>query len=59
MTRRFRPTTLALLVLAGLTTVIWLLRGFSVLTFVPGGILHLLVVLTCAIAIFNFLQWTR
>jgi hypothetical protein len=39
--------------------VIWILRGVSLLSFLPGGILWVLILLTAGLATFNLLRWTE
>lgn len=48
-------------ILLGSTILIWLLRGFGILTFIPGGLILLLLVLAIAVGIFSLLQrrWYR
>lgn len=45
----------------GIAIAIWVLRGFGILTFVPGGIILLVFLGAIAIAIFNYVQriWLR
>ncbi|MGJ5673675.1 MAG: hypothetical protein ACR9NN_08730 [Nostochopsis sp.] len=45
-------------VILGITIAIWVLRGFGILTFIPGGILLLLLMVAIAIGILNHLQKT-
>jgi hypothetical protein len=47
--------------LLGITILIWLLRGFGVLTFIPGGIILLLMLGAIAVGIWSYLQrrWNR
>ena len=48
-------------ILIGSTILIWLLRGFGILTFIPGGLILILLVLAIAVGIFSLLQrwWYR
>jgi hypothetical protein len=48
-------------ILLGLGIAIWVLRGFEILTFIPGGIILLLFLLALAVAIANYLRkiWWR
>lgn len=48
-------------ILLGSTILIWLLRGFGILTFIPGGLILILLVLAIAVGIFSLLQrrWYR
>lgn len=40
-------------ILLGMTIVVWLLRGFGILTFIPGGIILLLLLLTIVIGLLS------
>lgn len=53
---RFRPETTVFLVLLMLTLAVWVLRGLELLTFIPGLVIWLLVILTLAVAIIHVLQ---
>lgn len=44
--RRNRALTQTFGILLGITVAIWLLRGFGVLTFIPGGVIWLLILLS-------------
>lgn len=48
-------------ILIGSTFLVWLLRGFGILTFIPGGLIWVLLLLAIATLIFSFLQrrWYR
>ncbi|WP_250122408.1 hypothetical protein [Chroococcidiopsis sp. CCMEE 29] len=48
-------------IVLGITLVVWLLRGIGILTFIPGGIIWLLILMAIAIGIFGLLQrrWRR
>ncbi|NJR64360.1 MAG: hypothetical protein HC772_01940 [Leptolyngbyaceae cyanobacterium CRU_2_3] len=59
MSRSIRPTTTIFLTLLSITAVIWALRGFSLLTFLPGAILWLLILLTAGAGVICGLEWTR
>lgn len=43
----------------GLTALVWLLRGVGLLTFIPGFVLWMLILLTIVLAIVNGLIETR
>lgn len=43
-------------IILGITVIIWLLRGFGILTFIPGGILWLLLLLSIGTGILSTLQ---
>ncbi|MEB3181038.1 MAG: hypothetical protein VKL59_18690 [Nostocaceae cyanobacterium] len=45
-------------ILLGTTIALWLLRGFGVLGFMPGGVLVLLLLLAIATGIVSYLQKT-
>ncbi|BAZ68168.1 MAG: hypothetical protein KME28_16775 [Pelatocladus maniniholoensis HA4357-MV3] len=45
-------------VILGITIAIWVLRGFGILTFIPGGIILLLFMVAIAIGVLNHLQKT-
>ncbi|MEL6137867.1 MAG: hypothetical protein AAFQ61_10110 [Cyanobacteria bacterium J06626_23] len=61
MAKRFklRPGTQLLFMLIGLTVLVWVLRGFGVLTFIPGIVIWLLLLLCFAVFIFNSFQAAR
>jgi hypothetical protein len=59
MSRSIQPTTTIFLALLSVTAVIWVLRGFSLLTFLPGGLLWALIFLTAGVGVVSGLQWTR
>ena len=40
-------------ILLVITIAVWLLRGFSILTFIPGGIILLLLLLTIGIGLLS------
>ncbi|EKQ68544.1 hypothetical protein OsccyDRAFT_3082 [Leptolyngbyaceae cyanobacterium JSC-12] len=46
VTRRLKPTTLIFLTLLGLTLIVWVLRGLTILGFIPGAFLWVLI-FTC------------
>ncbi|MEH1831338.1 MAG: hypothetical protein V7L29_04480 [Nostoc sp.] len=48
-------------ILLGISVAIWVLRGFGILTFIPGGIIWLLLLGAIAIAIISYAQrrWWR
>ena len=56
---RLRPETTVLLFFLGITLAVWILRGFTLLAFLPGGVLWLLIFLTLGAAIIDFLQRTK
>ena len=40
----------------GITVIIWLLRGFGILTFIPGGVIWLLFLLSIGTGVISTLQ---
>lgn len=42
-----------------ITVIIYLLRGFGILTFLPGGIIYLLILLSIGVGIIYGIQKTR
>jgi hypothetical protein len=48
-------------IILGVTVVVWVLRGFGLLGFIPGGILWLLLLSAIATAIWGIVQdrWLR
>ncbi|HEY9696339.1 MAG TPA: hypothetical protein V6D10_03700 [Trichocoleus sp.] len=59
MSKSIRPETSVFLSLLILTIVVWVMRGFGILTFIPGGIIWLLIVLTVGAAVVSGLMGTR
>ncbi|MEB3357511.1 MAG: hypothetical protein VKK04_12355 [Synechococcales bacterium] len=58
--RKLTPlTTRLFLVLLGLTLGIWILRGLGIFTFLPGGLIWLLLLLTIGAGVINGIQRTR
>ncbi|MBF2080435.1 MAG: hypothetical protein IGR76_18430 [Synechococcales cyanobacterium T60_A2020_003] len=43
----------------GVTLAVWILRGLGILTFIPGGVIWLLLLLTVGTGVFNMVQSTR
>ncbi|MEM1241489.1 MAG: hypothetical protein AAGI45_16760 [Cyanobacteria bacterium P01_H01_bin.26] len=56
---RLRPITQLLLATIALTAIVWILRGTSLLSFLPGIIIWLLILACFAIALVGSLQSTR
>lgn len=50
---------MAFWVVLSMTLTIWILRGFGILTFVPGGIIWIMLLLTVGTGVFNLIQNTR
>jgi hypothetical protein len=46
-------------ILLGLTVLLWVLRGFGILTFFPGSVLWVLILLSISIVIISNLQSRR
>ncbi|MDF5739189.1 MULTISPECIES: hypothetical protein [unclassified Nostoc] len=48
-------------ILLGISVAVWVLRGFGILTFIPGGIIWLLLLGAIAIGIISYVQrrWWR
>ncbi|MBG1269832.1 hypothetical protein [Nostoc sp. WHI] len=45
-------------ILLGISVAVWVLRGFGILTFIPGGIIWLLLLGAIAIGIISYAQRT-
>ncbi|MBD2513603.1 hypothetical protein H6G93_01000 [Nostoc sp. FACHB-973] len=45
-------------ILLGMSLAVWILRGFGILTFIPGGIIWLLLLGAIAIGIISYAQRT-
>ncbi|MBN3899267.1 MAG: hypothetical protein V7L14_15415 [Nostoc sp.] len=45
-------------ILLGISVAVWVLRGFGILTFIPGGIIWLLLLGAIAIGIISYVQRT-
>ncbi|MBD3883874.1 hypothetical protein IFO70_19110 [Phormidium tenue FACHB-886] len=59
MSRTLRPITTVFLALLGATAVLWILRGLGILSFLPSGVLWVLILLTVGAGVVNALQWTK
>ncbi|MBD2625704.1 hypothetical protein [Trichormus variabilis] len=48
-------------ILLGMGIATWILRGFGILTFIPGGVIWLLLLAAIAVGIFSYFQriWWR
>lgn len=57
--RAYRPETTAMIVAIALTAVVWILRGFGILSFLPGSILWFLIFTTAGLITFNLLRWSE
>jgi hypothetical protein len=54
-----QPLTKAFLAVLGLTAILWILRGLSVLAFVPGLVIWVLILLCFGLGIVSSLQRIR
>jgi hypothetical protein len=54
-----RPTAKLFLITLVVTAVVWILRGFGALTFLPGGVIWLLILLSLGTGVVNGLMGTR
>jgi len=54
-----QPLTKVFLAVLGLTAMVWLLRGLSLLAFVPGLVIWLLILLCVGLGIVSSLQRIR
>ncbi|MBI4785192.1 MAG: hypothetical protein HY785_28380 [Oscillatoriophycideae cyanobacterium NC_groundwater_1537_Pr4_S-0.65um_50_18] len=59
MIRTLTSTTTVFLALLAVTAALWVLRGLGLLTFLPGGLLWLLILLTIGAGVVSGLQWTK
>lgn len=59
MNLRLRPATTVCLTILSITLVVWILRGFGLLTFLPGGVLWTLIFMTVGAGVFSIIQGTR
>lgn len=59
MYKSMRPTTKLFLVTLAVTAAVWILRGFGLLTFLPGGVIWLLILLSIGTGVVNGLMGTR
>ena len=57
--RAYRPVTTAMIIAIALTAIVWILRGFGILSFLPGGILWLLIFATAGLVTFKLLRWSE
>lgn len=54
-----QPLTKAFLAVLGLTAIVWILRGLSLLAFLPGLVIWLLILLCFSLGIVSSLQRIR
>ncbi|NJN58436.1 MAG: hypothetical protein HC840_14280 [Leptolyngbyaceae cyanobacterium RM2_2_4] len=59
MSRAVRPETAVFLSFLGITLVVWVLRGVGLLTFLPGLVIWLLILLSVGAGVFDFIQRTK
>jgi len=59
MLQSLRPGVLAFLVVCGITGLIWTLRGLKILTFFPGGVLWVLILLCLLAALLSLQPFSR
>ncbi|WP_088893717.1 hypothetical protein [Leptolyngbya ohadii] len=59
MLKSLRPETTIFLACLILTIFVWVLRGLGILSFIPGGVIWMLILLTVGTAIVNGLLGTR
>jgi energy-converting hydrogenase Eha subunit G len=59
MKRRIRPATTVFLTILSIAIVTWILRGIGFLTFLPGGVLWMLIFMTVGAGVFSAIQGTR
>ncbi|MBD2259630.1 hypothetical protein H6G13_18870 [Pseudanabaena sp. FACHB-2040] len=57
--RRLQPATQIFLGLLAFTTVVWILRGLGILSFLPGAVIWVLILLCFGTGIFSSLQKMR
>lgn len=56
---RLRPDTTAFLTILFITVLVWILRGLGLLTFLPGIVIWVLLLLTIGAGVFSGIQGTR
>jgi hypothetical protein len=59
MGKSIRPTAKLFFITLALTALVWVLRGLGLLTFLPGGIIWLLILLSVGTGVVNGLIGTR
>jgi hypothetical protein len=59
MSRRLRPDTTIFLTVLFITILVWVLRGVGILTFLPGSVIWVLLILTIGTGVFSGIQRTR
>jgi hypothetical protein len=59
MNRRLRPDTTVFLTILFITILVWVLRGVGILTFLPGIVIWVLLILSVGTGVFSGIQGTR
>ncbi|MGV0024729.1 hypothetical protein [Phormidesmis priestleyi] len=59
MSRSTNSRSIVYLVVLGLTAIVWLLRGIGLLTFIPGFVLWVLILLSIGLTLVNGWLETR
>jgi hypothetical protein len=59
MKLRLRPATTIFLTILSIAIVTWLLRGIGLLTFIPGGVLWTLILMSVGAGVVSLIQGTR
>lgn len=57
--KSLKPTTQLFLLTLAITIAVWVLRGLGILTFLPGGLIWLLILLSIGTGVVNGLMGTR
>jgi hypothetical protein len=57
--RQIRPDLTIFLTILFITVLVWVLRGLGILTFLPGIVIWLLLLLTIGSGVFSGIQGTR
>jgi hypothetical protein len=57
--RSLRTSYKIFLLLSAVTATVWVLRGFGILTFIPGGLIWLLLLASIGTGVFDGVQGTR
>ncbi|PSB18782.1 hypothetical protein C7B61_03180 [filamentous cyanobacterium CCP1] len=57
--RRLRPDMTVFLTILFISILVWVLRGLGILTFLPGIVIWILLLLTIGAGVFSGIQGTR
>jgi hypothetical protein len=57
--KRIRPDLTLFLTILFITVLVWVLRGLGILTFLPGMVIWILLLLTIGAGVFSGIQGTR